>query len=123
MERGYFLFSQQVRDLIINGEIKIQGQKFPVLGDDGRFKDAKLEGRIQPTSFDVALMDEGFVLDTEELKGFRPQEGKQVYRSILELPKRHRRKVDISEGLEVKGGFTYLFPLDVRRGEHDIVLK
>lgn len=91
---GKCLASQQIRELIRNGEIITKLD----------------ESRIQPSSFEPQIGGEVFVLD----EGFRPNKDKSIYRSLLELPLRSRRRVDISEGYELKEGFSYLVPLEDR---------
>jgi dCTP deaminase len=70
------------------------------------------EKRIQPSSFEPTIGDECFVIDTETRGLLRPSESKTVYKALLELPARQRPKFDISNGFELKKGFTYLFPLN-----------
>jgi len=98
MESGYCLVSQQIRDLVESGVIRVSGN---------------VEKRIQPASFDPVLGEECFILDTEGGL-FRPRVDKTVYGSLLEMPKQRRQRVDISSGFEVKRGFTYLLPLEER---------
>src|SRR3989344_5229805 len=71
------------------------------------------ESRIQPSSCEPVTCDEMFVLDTEA-GIFRPQANKTVYRTLLELSKGSRQRVSISDGAEMKKGFTYLIPLETR---------
>ena len=102
--KGAYLASQHIREAILNGGI--------VVGDsNGKISDS-LEKRIQPASLDAAIGDELFVIDTHEIGLFRPRSDKSVYRSLLELPKSRRREEDITNGYEVKKGFTYLIKLD-----------
>ncbi len=121
-ERGGTLVSQNLRDKIVDGLIK---GNFGNLGrhesDDlngrfrkGWFKDIDLEKRIQPESFDVSLADEAFILDSEQTSVLTPGQDKTVYRAVLELPKSQRQKIDISEGFEIKRGFSYLVPIQER---------
>src|SRR3989338_3061004 len=99
------LASQQIREHIKNGKIVTSTLD---------------ESRIQPSSFEPSIGNELFILDTESGL-FRPNERETVYRTLLQLPKRRRQKVDISGGFELKKGFTYLAPLEekVRLDEHE----
>jgi predicted NUDIX family phosphoesterase/deoxycytidine triphosphate deaminase len=72
------------------------------------------ENRIQPSSFEPVLSDELFILDTEIGGIFRPQSNEQIYRTLLQLPGRRRKREDISNGFEINKGFTYLIPLEER---------
>lgn len=99
MERGVCLASQQLRNLIQHN--KIIGLSIA-------------EKQIQPTSFEPTLSNEVYILDTETKGIFRPQRHETVYKTLLELPERQRYKVDITNGFEIKKGFTYLFPLRER---------
>jgi deoxycytidine triphosphate deaminase/predicted NUDIX family phosphoesterase len=69
------------------------------------------ESRVQPSSFEPAIGEEIFILDTESGL-FRPQDSKTVYRTLLELPRGQRQKVDITEGFEIKKGYSYLVRLE-----------
>jgi dCTP deaminase len=69
------------------------------------------EARIQPSSFEPTIGDEIFILDTDT-GIFRPRPNEQVYRSLLQLPMRQRAKVNISNGFEIKRGYSYLIPLN-----------
>jgi deoxycytidine triphosphate deaminase len=93
--KGFCLTSQNIRELIEKGSIKTSGD---------------YEKRIQPSSFEPIIGNEGFIIDTEEYL-FRPSDRESVYKTLLRLPKKKRRKIDISNGFEIKTGFTYLFPL------------
>jgi len=76
--------------------------------------------RIQPSSFEPVIGNEVFILDTQEGL-LKPEENKQVYRTLLELPQRRRQKIDISEGFEVKKGYTYLIHLEEKiRGDKSV---
>lgn len=82
---------------------------------DGKIITASLdESRIQPSSFDPVLRDEVFILDTQTQGLIRPQPHESIYRTLLQLPGRQRRRVKISEGFELKKGFSYLIPLEER---------
>ena len=69
------------------------------------------DARIQPSSFEPRLGDKVFVLDAES-GVLRPSGSDTVYRSLLQLPRRQRRCVDISDGFVVQAGHSYLFPLE-----------
>jgi|GEM_PF-144883 len=72
------------------------------------------DGRIQPASFEPIIGNECYILDASVRGLFRPTRGKQVYRSLLEMPRSLRPCVDITNGYEVRPDFTYLFPLEER---------
>ena len=95
--RGRCLNSQEIDALVSRGVLA------------GRFHRAQ----TQPSSFEPVIGNECYILDAEEGL-FRPRADKSVMRSLLELPKRKRQKVDISEGFEIKQGSSYLFPLEWR---------
>lgn len=103
------MVSQQIRDLVTSGQISVDGNL--KVGTDGRFVDGKLEGRVQPSSFEPTLGDEVFVLDTEQNGVFRPEANESVYRSLLRLPMKQRVQKSLDGGFEAKSGFTYLIPL------------
>jgi dCTP deaminase len=103
------LVSQEIRGKIVDGFIRT-GTNLS-LNEQGRFADKSLEDRIQPSSFEPILGDEMFILDTETKGIFRPKPGTSVYKTLLELPARQRKLVDISNGFEIKKGFTYLLHL------------
>ncbi len=119
MKRGC-LVSQDIRRRIIDGSITTHFSDLS-LDDRGYFNDNNLESMIQPMSFDSTLSNEIFILDTEEGM-FRPKRDRSVYRTLLELPLRKRHRADISNGFEIKRGFTYLVPLSerikLREGEY-----
>lgn len=89
------LNSQEIRDLIDRGTLQIQDYS---------------EDRIQPSSFEPTIGEELFILDTEG-GVLRPQYDQTVYRTLLELPRRRRQKIDITGGFETKRGYSYLIPL------------
>ena len=78
--------------------------------------------QIQPSSFDATLGNEVYILDTETEGIFRPHKDESVYRILLRMGERQRYKADITNGFEIKKGFTYLFPLRerlvVEKGEY-----
>ena len=96
---GKCLASQQIRDRIHNGLIR-----------EPHFE----EKRIQPSSFEPVIGDELFVLDAESRGIFRPNTEEPVSRTMLQLPSRRRQRVSITDGFEIKAGFTYLAPLEQR---------
>jgi len=98
--RGHCLVSQEIRSLIDHG-IFVSSEK-------------NLEKRIQPSSFEPAIGDEVFILDTDPEGLFRAQENDTIYSTLLKLPWRKRRKASTSDGFEIKTGHTYLFPLEER---------
>jgi len=105
--KSYCFNSQQIREAIEDGKIIVPSFD---------------ESRIQPSSFDPIIGEELFVLDTETKGLFRGNSRESVYRTLLELPKRQRQKINISGGFELKKGFTYLTPLEEKvklsEGEH-----
>lgn len=92
------LAAQHIRELIANGQIK------------GTVTD----GQVQPASFEPTLGNEAYILDAETKGIFRPQSREPVLQTVLSIPERQRKKVDITNGFEIKKGFTYLFPLNER---------
>ncbi len=103
------LVSQEIRRKIVDGLIHTGANLS--LNEQGRFADKSLEDRIQPSSFEPILGDELFILDTETKGIFRPKPNTSVYKTLLELPARQRKLVDIGGGFEIKKGFTYLLHL------------
>jgi dCTP deaminase len=93
---GFCLASQQIRQKIA----------------EGRLITTLDEARIQPSSFEPTIGSELFILDTETEGIFRPNTREKIYRTLLQLPGRQRKRVDISDGFELKRGFTYLVPLE-----------
>lgn len=118
-QRGYTLVSQQIRQLIIDGGIKVPETNLGLLEEDSRdgkikkgwFECESLEKRVQPGSFEPSLGDEVFVLDPEEMGLLRPNKGEDIRRTLLQIPARNRLNQSIKGGYELKGGFTYLIPL------------
>ncbi|MBS3116396.1 2'-deoxycytidine 5'-triphosphate deaminase [Candidatus Woesearchaeota archaeon] len=94
-KRGICLSSTKIKEWIKNG--KIIGPSIE-------------EKQIQPNSFEPTINNEVFILDTESQGLFRPQKEKSIYKTLLEIPERQRYRVDITNGFEIKKGFTYLFP-------------
>lgn len=68
------------------------------------------EGQIQPSSFEPSIGSTAYVIDTETGL-FRPQEGQRVQRTLLELPKRQRSKINLHSDPELRRGYTYLIQL------------
>ena len=108
-ERGHCLVSQEIRNRILEGRINIGDLNVNLV--DGIFADETLEGRVQPSSFEPTLGEEGFILDAEENGVFKPGLNRTVYRALLELPSRQRQRINLLDGIELKIGFTYLIPL------------
>ncbi len=88
------LVSQEIRDLI---------EKEAIIANPD-------DSNIQPSSFEPTIGSEAYILDSEGGL-FRPKEDQTVYKTLLELPKRKRQKIDISKGFEVKKGYSYLIKL------------
>jgi len=88
--------------------------------NDGRIITSLDEARIQPSSLDTVIGDSVFILDTETEGIFRPKASESVYRTFLQLPgmtsrsRRRRRRIDISDGYELKRGVSYLIKLKDR---------
>ncbi len=99
MERGWCLSSTKLRELVKNGYLVTN-----ILD----------EKQIQPNSFEPTLGDEVYILDTESKGIFRPQKTESIYHVLLNMPERQRYRVNITNGFEIKRGFTYLFPLRER---------
>jgi dCTP deaminase len=70
------------------------------------------EDRIQPSSFEPTISDHLYIVDVEYSGIFRVSKDEQVYEKLAELPSRRRQKVDISQGFELKKGFSYMIPLN-----------
>ena len=94
---GQCLSSTAIREIIQRGKIRssLSIQDF----------------QIQPTSFEPTLGSEAYILDTEAKGIFRPQRHESIYKTLLQIPDRQRYRVDITNGFEIKKGFTYLIPL------------
>ncbi|MEK6862034.1 MAG: 2'-deoxycytidine 5'-triphosphate deaminase [Nanoarchaeota archaeon] len=91
------LVSQEIRDLIKSGRIRINRLD---------------ESRIQPSSFEPVIGDEVFILDTENIGLFKPRNDESIYRTLIQIPGTYRKRLDISNGFELKKGLTYLIPLE-----------
>ena len=101
VDRDRCLASQEIRELISKGIISH-------------------EGSVQPSSFEPILDEYCYVLDAEG-GIFHPSRGRTVRRSLLELPGRQRREVDIRNGFEIKVGGNYLFPLKGKMESSDSI--
>lgn len=86
---------------------------------------ATLDQRIQPATLEPTLGEEVFILDIEHINHFRPSEREDVYKSLLQIPSKRRIRQDISDGFEMKVGYTYLFPLEERFSNlpEDLVIR
>ena len=91
------LVSQEIRDLIKSGRIRTNRLD---------------ESRIQPSSFEPVIGDEVFILDTENIGLFKPRNDESIYRTLIQIPGTHRKRLGISNGFELKKGLTYLIPLE-----------
>lgn len=100
MGDGYCLVSQDIRSLIEQGILMTPARN--------------LEGRVQPSSFEPVIGDDVFVLDAEPEGLFRVSREDTVYKTLLTLPKKRRQRMSISNGFEIKVGYSYLFPLEER---------
>ncbi len=109
---GYTLVSQQIRELIMKGFIQVPEQDLSRDQENAFFTNAALEARIQPASFEPSLADESFVLDTGSYGLLRPRSGESVYRTLLQIPLRGRKRKTIINGFEVKSGHSYLVKLN-----------
>jgi len=96
--------------MMMVGDRSLASQEIRSLLEDKVINGPIDENRIQPSSLDPIIGDELFILDAD--KGlFRLDKGETVYRRLLSLPKRQRIKETISEGFEIKTGYSYLIPL------------
>lgn len=108
--QGYCLVSQQLRQAIIDKRILVPERDFTT-SPNGYFKDSKLEDRIQPSSMDVSLGSEAYILSQSQ-SAFKPRSNTSVWSELLKLPHSQRQRVSLDEkGFEAKAGFTYLIPL------------
>lgn len=105
MQKGYCLSSNEIRDWIAQGRI---------LGCNG-------EDQIQPSSFEPRLSEELYILDTEGFGVFRPKVNETVRQALEKLDPLSRKRVDITNGYELKKGYTYLIRLketvNIHKGE------
>ncbi|MEK6937493.1 MAG: hypothetical protein AABX04_00470 [Nanoarchaeota archaeon] len=81
---GWGLASQEIRAWIEEGRIAVP--KFD-------------ESKVQPSSFEPVIGDEAFILDMDSSCLFRSNDHQTVYRTLLELPGRQRKKVNLRGGL------------------------
>lgn len=96
LKNNYVLSSKEIRGIIKKGILRV-----PFLE----------EGRIQPSSFEPTIGDYVFVLDAEINGLLRVSKTEKIYDTLLKIPARQRKRVNISNGFELKKGFTYLIPL------------
>ncbi len=85
------------------------------------FEEAIVDGRIvgdvegdqvQPSSFEPVLSGQGYVLDAELSGLFRPERRRRIESSLDGLDENRKERIDLSDGYELKRGFTYLLKLD-----------
>jgi dCTP deaminase len=95
--RNCTLSSKQIRKAIEDGMIVGENIK---------------EENIQPSSFEPTIGNELFVVDSEYQGMFRMTQDDSVYDNLCRLPQRQRKLVDITNGYELKKGFSYLIPLN-----------
>jgi len=113
VERGHSLVSQELREKILKEQIAVPYANLSrnETGDKkGWFTDESLEAKIQPSSFEPEIAGEVFVIKAGAGM-FRPAAGKQVYRTLLELPRTQRDRFQIDNGYELRKGETLLVPL------------
>ncbi len=104
---GYNFNAQDFREALLSGKIILPDKNFTTLEE---IKESDLEKRIQPASFEPTLDGTGFILDTEINGIFRVSENKSVYKTILELPKRQRREINLEKDFLLTR-YTYLLKL------------
>lgn len=97
--RGYTLGSQLLEEKIRVGEIETS---YP------------FEERVQPSSYDVVLSGEGYVVDNDSRGAFRAEPDQKVSEVIESFEGEGIRRIDLSEPYELKRGFTYLLRIDDR---------
>ena len=66
--------------------------------------------KVQPSSYDAVIGHEAYVLDVDSGL-FRPEAGKSVRSTLLEMSCLRRQKISLEVGAELKRGFSYLIPL------------
>jgi len=98
-QRERCLVSQEIRDALNKRIIVSQNS-------------LNLEDRIQPSSFEPIIGDEIFILDTEQEGLFRPSSKETIYRTLLQIPSRRRRRISIASGFEIQAGYSYILPLE-----------
>ncbi len=94
--KSYSWASQDIRAAIKNGKIQVTNFN---------------EDNIQPSSFDPVIGNELYIIDTEYHGLFRVARNETVYENLISLPSNQRQRVDITNGYELKTGFSYLIPL------------
>ena len=102
MTRGYALNSQDIRNLIVEGRLVVPEGNFK--GSQEINNCAALEKRVQPASFEPTLSGDGYVLDAT---GFKGTSKDSVYRHLLHLEKRKRRKIRLDDD-HLLVGYSYL---------------
>ncbi|MBS3142646.1 2'-deoxycytidine 5'-triphosphate deaminase [Candidatus Woesearchaeota archaeon] len=107
---GSCLVSQDLRRRVLKGHIDVP-QRNLALKEDLAFADPVLESIVQPSSLDLTIGDEVFVLDLEHQGLFRPSANTTVYRRLLELPRSKRMRYSLEGGFEIKRNFGYLVPV------------
>src|SRR3989344_5220356 len=97
---GYCEVSQQLRERIVSGFIRlashVNGGRIEKSGGDGKegwFVENSLEGRVQPSSFEPAIRNHCYILDSEGGGLFRPSAYESVRRLLLQVPGRRRKLV------------------------------
>ncbi len=111
--RGSCLISQNLRKKILDCLI-VPSTTDLRLNDDGTFKNKILEGQIQPSSYEPMLSNRIYILNPEVGGIFRPEVHEDIYKTLLKLPKTQRKDYDITDGFEIKKGYSYLIPLEDR---------
>ncbi|MBS3167943.1 2'-deoxycytidine 5'-triphosphate deaminase [Candidatus Woesearchaeota archaeon] len=106
MTRGYALNSQDIRNLIVEGRLVVPEGNFK--GSQEINNCAALEKRVQPASFEPTLSGDGYVLDAT---GFKGTSKDSVYRHLLHLEKRKRRKIRLDDD-HLLVGYSYLLKLN-----------
>ncbi len=77
----------------------------------GTVTQSELQHKIQPSSFDVSLGNELFILDTDVTGIFRPSKETTIREQIKKLHLNDSQHVFITNGYELKKGYTYLIPI------------
>jgi len=71
------------------------------------------ELKVQPSSFEPSLTKKGYIIDAE-YGLVRPRAGQTVKEYLSSLSPRERIECDLTNGFELKAGFSYLLPLDTK---------
>jgi deoxycytidine triphosphate deaminase/predicted NUDIX family phosphoesterase len=112
---GYTLVSQQIRDLIIRGIVKVPETNLNLLQGKKRFfENEGLEKRVQPSSYEPIIGDEVFRLDAESVGLLSPRADETISRTLKQIPSIFRERKSTVGGFELRGGQTYLIPLEER---------